>query len=115
MDFLAQYSTFFHYPSQEFDFTETRETTPMEKVLQFHSTIFPPMHPSELFRYDNQYELLSLVVLPIICGYLGTHIFFKNLIPLTRLCFKMAIALFCALWIRFYFTQELNVLLKWFF
>jgi hypothetical protein len=100
MDFLAQYSPFSQIPSQNFDSTDTHETTLMQKMLQFYSTIFPPMHPSELFQYDNQYELLSLVVLPIL--------------PLTRLCFKMTIALFCALWIRFYFTHELNVLFKWF-
>lgn len=114
MDFLTQYTAFLHTPAQSSDFVETHETTLLQKVLELQSTFFPPIHPSELFQYDNQYELLSLVVLPILCGYLGTHVLFKNLVPLTRLCFKMTIALFCALWIRFYFTHELNVLFKWF-
>jgi len=117
MEFLGQYSSFFEYPLTESVQEATMAKlypTLMQTVLKWQSIIFPPMHPSELFRYENQYELLSLVVLPILCGYMGTHLLFKNLFPLTLLCLKSTIALFCAIWIRHFFVDKQNLFINWF-
>jgi hypothetical protein len=116
MDFLRQYLPLSAYPPQNTvnDLPESYEATFIQKMFSFYYAMLPPIHAAELFKYGNQYELLSLVVLPIICGYMGTHLLFKNLVPFTMFCLKVAIAFFCALWIRFYFTHEQNVIFTWF-